>query len=62
MPFAPSILEEYFEDIYEEDKSKYSAEFMTLCFNVKSNWLDKLPAVTQELDRSGRPQIVKKII
>ena len=60
MPFAPSILEEYFEDIYEEDKSKYSAEFMTLCFNVKSNWLDKLPAVTQELDRSGRPQIVKK--
>lgn len=62
MPFAPSIIEEHFEEIYEENSSKYSAEFMTLCFNVKENWLDKIPAVTQGLDRSGRPQIVKKTV
>ena len=62
MPFAPSIMEDHFEEIYEEDKSKYSAEFMTLCFNVKEEWLPKIPAVTQELDRSGRPQIVKQSV
>lgn len=60
MPFAPSIMEDYFDDVYEEKKSKYGAEFMTLCYNVKQEWIDKIPAVTQVLDRSGRPQIVRK--
>lgn len=60
MPFAPSVLSEYVDDIYENCKSKYTAEFMTLCYNTKSEWLSKIPAVVHEVDGTSRPQIVKK--
>ena len=58
MPFAPSVLEEHADTIFECEKSKYSAEFMTLCYNTRPEWLDTIPAVVQLLDRSSRPQIV----
>jgi carbamoyltransferase len=52
------VLEEYADSIFECDKSKYSAEFMTLCYNTRTEWLETIPAVVQLLDRSSRPQIV----
>lgn len=60
MPFAPSVLEEYLDVIFENCKSKYAAEFMTLCYNTKKEWIKKIPAVIHEIDGSSRPQVVNK--
>ena len=60
MPFAPSVLEEFSSEIFGVNKSSYTAEFMTLCYEVSKEWKDQLPAVIQILDGSARPQVVKK--
>lgn len=60
MPFAPIVLEEFFEDIFIEKKSKYSSEFMTICYSTQEKWIDKIPAVIQKSDKTARPQIVRK--
>lgn len=60
MPFAPSVLYEEANYIFDCDKSKYAAEFMTLCYNVRPEWFDRIPAVIQKLDSSARPQLVHK--
>ena len=60
MPFAPAVLEEHCKDIFEIKNSKYAAEFMTLCYNTKKEWLDKIPAVVHHVDGTARPQIVNK--
>jgi carbamoyltransferase len=58
MPFAPSVLKEEADKVFECDKSKYTAEFMTLCYNARDEWKEKIPAVIQILDSSARPQMV----
>lgn len=58
MPFAPAVLKEYAHHIFDCSKSKHSAEYMTLCYDVKAEWVSRIPAVVQELDNSSRPQIV----
>lgn len=60
MPFAPSILKENFGDVFYPSKSLYSAEFMTLCYSTKNEWVDKIPSVLQKTDKSARPQVVNK--
>jgi carbamoyltransferase len=60
MPFAPIILDELFGDVFEYSKSKYSAEFMTICYPTKEKWINKIPAVIQKSDKTARPQVVKK--
>jgi len=60
MPFAPIIMEEYFDDVFLYSKSKYSSEFMTLCYPTKEEWIDKIPAVIQKSDKTARPQTVRK--
>ena len=60
MPFAPSVLSEYADEIFDCNKSKYAAEFMTLCYQTKENWINKIPAVVHPIDKSARPQIVKR--
>lgn len=60
MPFAPIVLDEYFDEIFTSNKSKYTAEFMTVCYNTKNEWIDKIPAVIQKSDKTARPQIVVK--
>lgn len=60
MPFAPMVLADYFDDIFVETKSKYTAEFMTLCYDTKDEWVKKIPAVIQKSDKTARPQIVRK--
>jgi carbamoyltransferase len=60
MPFAPSALDEYAEDLFENvPKGRHAAEFMTLCFDVKREWRDRVPAVVH-VDGSARPQLVRK--
>lgn len=60
MPFAPIVMSEHFDEIFHETKSKYAAEFMTVCFQTKEEWINKIPAVIQKSDKTARPQIVKK--
>jgi len=60
MPFAPAVLEEDANVIFEVDKSKYAAEFMTLCFNTREEWKNKLPTVVHPIDKTARIQIVTK--
>ena len=60
MPFAPIMLDECVDDILYCKKSKRSAEFMTLCYNVKPEWINKIPAVINVYDNTCRPQIVTK--
>jgi carbamoyltransferase len=61
MPFAPAVLSEFSEDLFEFGwKSKYSSEFMTICYTVKSEWRDKISACYHREDKTSRPQLVNK--
>lgn len=60
MPFAPVIMNEFFEEIFYPSKSKYSAEFMTLCYDTKDEWIPRISAVIQKSDKTARPQVVVK--
>jgi len=60
MPFAPIILEEHIDDVCYYNKSKYTSEFMTMCYNVKKEWIQKIPAVINNYDGTARPQVVNK--
>ena len=58
MPFAPVVLDEYADTIFDIKKSRYSAEFMTICYDTKPDWIGKIPAVVHSCDNTARPQIV----
>lgn len=61
MPFAPAVLEEYSDELFEfGEKSKYSAEFMTICYTVKKEWQEKIQACFHREDKTARPQLVRK--
>lgn len=60
MPFAPIVMNEHFEKIFTTNKSKYTAEFMTICYSTKEEWIDKIPAVIQKSDKTARPQVIVK--
>jgi carbamoyltransferase len=60
MPFAPSVLEEHADEIFDIKQSRYTAEFMTLCYDTRKEWLQKIPAVVHDVDGTARPQIVIK--
>ncbi len=60
MPFAPSVLKEHINTIFHADRSLYAAEFMTLCYDTRKEWVDKIPAVIHPKDKTARPQAVDK--
>ncbi len=60
MPFAPIVMEEHFDEIFYPSKSKYSSEFMTICYSTRESWINRIPAVIQKSDKTARPQIVVK--
>lgn len=33
---------------------------MTLCYDTKDEWVNKIPAVIQKSDKTARPQIIRK--
>ena len=55
-PFAPAVLKEYQNDIFEKD---YPSPFMLHVYKIKKAWQKKLPAVNH-LDNTGRLQTVSK--
>lgn len=60
MPFAPSVLYEKADEIFENvEPGRHLAEFMTITFNIKKEWRDKIKAVVH-VDATARPQLVKK--
>jgi carbamoyltransferase len=60
MPFAPIVMSEYANDVFYASKSQYTAEFMTMCYTTKPDWVERIPAVIHHIDHSSRPQIVFK--
>ena len=58
MPFAPSVLAEYADDVFENvDKARHTAEFMTITFDVRPAWRERIPAVVH-VDGTARVQTV----
>jgi len=60
MPFAPIVMSEYANEVFYASKSQYTAEFMTMCYTTRPEWVERIPAVIHHIDHSSRPQIVFK--
>lgn len=58
MPFAPVVIDKYANDVFNITKSRYTAEFMTMLYDTRENWKDKIPAVVHPIDKTARVQIV----
>ena len=59
MPFAPSVLAEYADALFAGvDKARHTAEFMTITFDVRPEWRERIPAVVH-VDGTARPQLVR---
>ncbi len=60
MPFAPSALAEYADEVFENvEPGRHAAEFMTITYDVKKQWQPKIPAVVH-VDGTARPQLVRR--
>lgn len=58
MPFAPVVIDKFANDVFVVNKSKYTAEFMTMLYDTRSEWVNKIPAVVHPKDHTARIQIV----
>ena len=61
MPFAPSILEEDAKKIMHVIKN-HKNPYMTISFDVKQKFVDKISAAVHPFDKTCRPQFVSKKI
>lgn len=60
MPFAPSVIEDHADEIFAGvEKARHASEFMTITFDVKADWRNRIPAVVH-VDGTARPQIVSR--
>jgi carbamoyltransferase len=60
MPFAPYVLEEDAERVFEVTPvNRYAARFMTITCGVRAEWRERIPAVVH-VDGTARPQIVRE--
>ena len=60
MPFAPSALAEYADQVFENvEPGRHAAEFMTITYDVRPEWQPKIPAVVH-VDGTARPQIIER--
>lgn len=58
MPFAPVVIDNYADKVFNVTKSAYTAEFMTMLYNTREEWVNKIPAVVHPIDKTARIQIV----
>ena len=59
MPFAPYVLEEDAERVFEiTPRNRYAARFMTIACAVRPEWRERIAGVTH-VDGTARPQIVR---
>jgi carbamoyltransferase len=60
MPFAPYVLEEDAERVFEiTPVNRYAAHFMTITCAVRPEWRTRIPAVVH-IDNTARPQLVRE--
>ena len=59
MPFTPSMMESEAKKILNNPKDIYSP-FMTMAFDIKNKYENKLQAVIHPTDKSIRPQMLRK--
>ncbi len=60
MPFAPYVLEEDAEAVFDvHGGNRYACRFMTITTNVKEDWRERIPAVVH-VDGTARPQIIER--
>ena len=59
MPFAPTILDKKY-DLCIEDKKNIKPEFMTFALPAKKKYYSKLAGAMHPVDKTCRPQIIKK--
>ena len=60
MPFAPAVIDEDVDTIFDVRKSKFGAEFMTLLFDTKEEFRESIPTVVHPIDKTARIQIVSQ--
>src|SRR5258706_84100 len=59
MPFAPFVLEEDAEGVFETTPvNRYGARFMTITCAVRPEWRSRIPAVVH-VDGTARPQVLR---
>lgn len=58
MPFAPVVIDKYANEVFNVDKSAYTAEFMTMLYDTREEWQNRIPAVVHPVDKTARIQIV----
>ena len=57
MPFAPYVLDEDAETVFEiTARNRYAARFMTITCAVRPEWRTRIPAIVH-VDGTARPQI-----
>ena len=60
MPFAPACLMDRAEECFPKlPSAKYSAEFMTVCFDCSQDFKERCPAVVH-VDGTARPQLIQE--
>ncbi|MEC7490178.1 MAG: carbamoyltransferase C-terminal domain-containing protein [Pseudomonadota bacterium] len=60
MPFAPVVLEQTAQDVFNINESNaYACRFMTVTCDVKSQWRERIPAVVH-IDGTARPQTISR--
>ncbi len=60
MPFAPVVFDKYAKNVFDGlDGTEYTAEFMTITCDVKSEWKNKISA-TVHVDGTARPKILRR--
>ena len=60
MPFAPVVMDGFESIPFHCYKSKYASQFMTICYNVKDEWVNRIPGVINRFDNTARIQIAKE--
>ena len=60
MPFAPAVLVDCVDEIFEIKSSRYTMEFMTALVDTKESWREKIPTVVHPIDKTARIQLVTK--
>jgi len=59
MPFAPYVLDEDADKVFEiTPVNRYAARFMTITCAVRPEWRSRIPAVIH-IDGTARPQILR---
>ena len=57
MPFAPAIMREHANEIFEDTLVSQALNYMTITLDVRPEWLERIPAVCH-VEGTARPQLL----